>query len=229
MLVVYVFAVATACSPNEAPEKVTSGELEQWEWPLREEYVVDDWAARKSDIEALRDMTEDAGIHVITLFGEHLDIRSESYEEMAIEDLANLDEMLALMNRSEVRSILRYIGIVTIFVRPPKTAADTTVFANYVYNHPIPAKQCAENPRDISCGICEVVLDDNWYLRLTWSSGPFEVERSENHSKFYQDSSHSLSIEEIDAQYDESKNACMQSGLEEMGYENPRDLYTNDR
>jgi hypothetical protein len=66
-------------------------------------------------------------------------------------------------------------------------------------------------------------MEDKWSIRHSWSSGEFEIEYSENFVKVYQDSESTLSIDEITAKRDDSRELCKQHGLEEMGYENPED------
>jgi len=226
LVLLLAFAASTACSPNESPVKAKIGELEQLVWPVDEGAVAKAWEAEQSDIRALRNMVDDADFSSVALFGNILNIRTSDNKIVAVEDLTNSDEWIALMDGASVSIISRAIGITTLIVTPPRTADDTTVFANYVYHHPIPAMQCKEQYQDVSCGICDIALDDDWSLRLTWSSGDFEVERSESRLKSKQDKDSSLSIEEIESRYKESKRTCMKSGLAEMGYENPENVYS---
>lgn len=228
LVLLLAFAASTACSPNETPVKAKIGELEQLDWPVDEGAVAKAWETEQSDIRALRSMVDDSDFSSVALFGDILDIRTSDNKTVAVEELTNSDEWIALMDGTSTTIIGKRIGITTLIVTPPRTADDTTVFANYIYHHPLPAMQCSEQYRDVSCGICDIALDDDWSLRLTWSSGGFEVERSENRSKYYQDKDSSLSVEEIQSTYDESKRTCMKSGLAEMGYENPEDVYSID-
>ena len=226
LVLLLTFTASTACSPDETPVKVKTGELEQLVWPVDEEAPAKAWQAEQSDIKALRGMVDDADFSSVALFGDILSIRTTDNEIVAVEDLTSSDEWIALMNGASVSIISRRIGITTLIVTPPRTANDTTVYANYIHHHPMPEMQCKEQYRSVSCGICDVTLDFDWSLRLTWSSGAFEVESSESRSKFYQDKDSSLSIEEIESTYEESKRKCMKSGLAEMGHGNPENFYS---
>ncbi len=228
LVLLLTFTASTACSPDEPPVKVKTGELEQLVWPLDEGAVARAWRAEQGDIRALRSMVDDADFSSVALHGDILNIRARDNEIVAVEDLTNSDEWIALMDGASVSTILRETryGITTLIVTPPRTANDTTVYANYIYHHPIPAMPCKAQYQSVSCGICDMALDDDWSLRLTWSSGEFEVKRSESRSKLYQDKDSSLSIEKIESTYEESKGKCMKSGLVEMGYENPEFKYS---
>lgn len=202
---------------------------QQPEWPPQTDAWVEAWKEHQDDIMTLRDMVVEEKFVAVVLFGDILDVSAEDYTQVSIDDLENSDQWTKLMKRSNIFGVTYLYGIAGFVVRPPKTANDRTEAINYIYAHPLSAKQCAEQFRDISCGICDVFLDDEWSIRYTWSSGKFEEEKSENFIKVYQDKESDLSIDEVDSKYDESRRACMQSGLEEMGYENPEDFYSSDR
>ena len=88
-------------------------------------------------------------------------------------------------------------------------------------DHAIPAKECSDQFRDIACGVCDVMMEDRWAIRYMWSSGEFEEEYAKNLIEVFQEQESNLSFDEIRANYDKSEKACMQRGLEDMGYEHP--------
>lgn len=228
IVLLLTLTASSACSPDETPAKVRLGELEQLVWPVDEGAVTKAWQAEQSGIRALRGMVDDADFSSVALFGDILNIRTSDNEIVAVEDLTNADEWIALMDGASVSIISREVqyGITTLIVTPPRTADDTTLYANYIYRHPIPAMQCKAQYQTVSCGICDMTLDYDWSLRLTWSSGEFEVERSLSRSKFYRDKDSSLSLEQIESTYEESKRNCMESGLAEMRNEDPENVYS---
>lgn len=199
------------------------------EWPPQTGALLEAWKAHQDDIKTLRDMAADKRFAAVALFGDNVHVTAEDYSQVANEDLENSDQWVNLMKRANIRGVAYVNGILGFVVKPPKTGNDRTEAINYVYRHPLRAKQCADEFRDISCGICDVYLDDEWSIRYTWSSGAFEEEYSENFAKVYQDKDSKLSIDEVRSKYGESKRACVQSGLVKMRYENPEDFYSSDR
>ena len=151
-------------------------------------------------------------IHVVTGDGRRIDGQ----------DVENALQWSTLMNRSNLTVVGRFEGIVTFMPRSPNTTPDRSEGVKYLFDYPISAKQCSDEFRDIACGVCDLLMDDKWSIRFKWSSGNFEEEYSEDFLKVYGKDSN-LSLDEVKSKYDESRNACMLRGLNEMGYENPED------
>ena len=133
------------------------------------------------------------------------------------------------MKRSDLFGIAHVNGMFAFVVEPPKTADNRTEAINYIYGQPIQAKRCAEEYRDISCGICDVFRDGGWSIRYTWSSGEFEEQYARDSAEAFQEADWKSSVDRLRSKYEESKAACMVNGLKEMGYRNPKDFYSSDR
>ena len=223
-LIGFGLAVASALVPALA-----RGDSEPSEWPPQSAALVEAWEARKEDVLSLRDMVEKARYVAVISFGDDLDVTGEDLSPVSIETISNADEWIALMKRSDLFGIAHVNGMFAFVVEPPKTADNRTEAINYIYGQPIQAKRCAEEYRDISCGICDVFRDGGWSIRYTWSSGEFEEQYARDSAKAFQEADWKSSVDRLRSKYEESKAACMVNGLKEMGYRNPKDFYSSDR
>lgn len=208
---------------------LTHGEPDRGIWPPGSDRLVEDWKTRRDDLEELRDIVAAGKFAAVVTLGDFLDVRASDYSQVAIENIADAELMTRLLKASNINGIAHVGGIFTFVVQPRESAGNLSEYVNYVYMHPIDAKQCKEEFRDIPCGICDVPLNEDWSIRYTWSSGRFEEEYLEGFARVYQNKDPSLSIEDVNAKREESRNVCMQSGLEEMGYDDPESLLSTGR
>ena len=195
-------------------------------WSPQSEALIQAFSAHQENLESLRTLMHDQRLISVWLLDDIFLATSIDGTRVAKEDIENLDQWADLMARTNVVSILREseLGIVSFALLPPHTTPGRNETVDYHFNHPIPAKPCSDSFSEIACGVCDVPMEGNWFVRFSWTTGEFETEYQENFTKVFQDENSGLTHEETVQDLSSSRKECKLSGLRKMGYKHP-DLY----
>jgi len=230
----HILTVAAVCAATCILSSCQN-ELEIGAWPTHANSVVQEFVDHREDLNAISDLMEKMRYSGVTRIGGDrvYGIRTLN-GETASEVPANEDLWVWLMEGAKIDSVHRVNGTLIINKTDLESSDDRIVQIQYFYSDGYPAKMCEREHGNVACGTCDVSRQDKWAIRYTWVSGQHiedhlkaRADRSEEWLKLALEEQHAqadVSVGDFDQSFeklDELNQACIEKGLEEMGYDNP--------